>query len=199
MVLQAIYLRDRNAKLVRAWEQAFARFEQVEPSQEGFFDCRADAIVSPANSFGIMDGGLDAAIRDRLGHHVQHRVQEIIVSRYHGEMPVGVAEVVATDHDCWPYLIVAPTMRVPENVANTLNAYLAFRACLLAARHFCSDSSKPLIRSLLVPGLGTGVGGMEPRKCAAQMRVAYNYLSKPARIPSFDEIHRVHRGLRTAI
>lgn len=30
----------------------------------------AEAMVSPANSFGIMDGGLDAAIRDQLGFGV---------------------------------------------------------------------------------------------------------------------------------
>lgn len=30
-------------------------------------------MVSPANSFGITDGGLDAAIRDALGFAVQQR------------------------------------------------------------------------------------------------------------------------------
>jgi O-acetyl-ADP-ribose deacetylase (regulator of RNase III) len=199
VALEAIHLRDRSLKLVRAWEEVFSQFDEVDPAQEDFFDREADAMVSPANAFGIMDGGLDAAIRDHLGHHVQRRVQEMILSKYHGEMPVGVAEVVATDHDRWPYLVVAPTMRVPENVANTLNAYLAFRACLLAVRRFRGESSGPAIRSMLVPGLGTGVGGMEPRKCAAQMRVAYTLASKPARIPSFDEIHKVHRSLRTAM
>ncbi len=34
------------------------------------------------------------------------------------------------------YLISAPTMRVPENVENTPNAYLAFRATLLAGMFF---------------------------------------------------------------
>lgn len=32
----------------------------------------------------------------------------------------------------------------------------------------------PKIRSLLVPGLGTGVGDMPPERAARQMRIAYD-------------------------
>ena len=78
-------------------------------------------MVSPANSFGFMDGGLDLAIRDALGYGVQKAVQEIIRERHHGELPVGAAEVVETGHASWPFLVVAPTMRVPERVAQTLH------------------------------------------------------------------------------
>jgi hypothetical protein len=89
-------------------------------------------------------------------------------------------------------------MRVPENVAHTLNAYLAFRAILLAVRrHNTSEGSVP-IRSLLVPGLGTGIGAMEARRCAAQMRMAFDQVSKPARIPSYSLIHELHLKLRSA-
>jgi O-acetyl-ADP-ribose deacetylase (regulator of RNase III) len=53
-----------------------------------------------------MDGGLDLAIRDRPGRQVQTqvqaRVQEMIVAQHHGEMPVGMAAVVATEHAEWP-------------------------------------------------------------------------------------------------
>lgn len=52
------------------------------------------------------------------------------------------------------------------------------------------------IRSLVCCGLATGIGGMEPARCAAQMRVALEQVRKPARIPSFDQIHRVHAALR---
>ena len=48
-------------------------------------------MVSPASSFGIMDGGLDAAIQDVLGFAIQQRVQRVIVDRHHGELPVGAA------------------------------------------------------------------------------------------------------------
>lgn len=186
-----IRLVDHHTAMVRAWERAFEGAEEVEVSETDYFAHPADAMVSPANSFGIMDGGLDLAIRNELGFEVQKAAQRAIVERHHGELPVGTAEVVPTNDARWPLLVVAPTMRVPESVAHTLNAYLAFRAVLLAcARH--------PIASLVCCGLGTGIGGMEPARCAAQMRVALEHARKPARIPSFDQIHRVHTALRMA-
>lgn len=186
-----ILLVDRSDRLVEAWRQVFEGLADVEPLQDDFFAHPADAMISPANSFGIMDGGLDAAIRAELGHHVQTRVQEIILADFHGELPVGAAVSVDTDHERWPHLISAPTMRVPEPVEFSLNAYLAFRAVLLLAR-------REGYASVVCPGLATGIGGMSGRRCAGQMRAAYNQFLRPARIPGFEEIHRIHEALRTA-
>jgi O-acetyl-ADP-ribose deacetylase (regulator of RNase III) len=83
-------------------------------------------------------------------------------------------------------------MRIPESVAHTVHAYLAFRAALLAVR------AHGAIRSLVCPGLATGIGGMDPQRCAVQMRVALDQVRGPARIPSFERIHALHRALRTA-
>jgi len=188
-----ILLVDRTPALARAWRQAFDGVGDVEVIEGDYFARDADAMVSPANSFGIMDGGLDLAIRDELGLPTQRRLQEAIVARHHGELPVGCAEIVATGHARWPWLVAAPTMRVPESVANSLNAYLAFRATLLAcARH------EPRITSLVCCGLATGIGNMEPTRCAAQMRIAYKHVRDPARIPSFNQLHAVHAALRTS-
>ncbi|MFZ5889602.1 MAG: macro domain-containing protein [Myxococcota bacterium] len=193
-----VLLVDLLRPLIAAWQQAFAAIPDVEIREDDFFSLDADALVSPANSFGIMDGGLDLAIRARLGGDIEQRVQQRILSEHHGELPVGSAEVIETAHERWPFLVVAPTMRVPESVANTLNAYLAFRATLLALSKHNSSSSKP-IRSVVVPGLGTGIGGIDPRRCAAQMRIAFDQLSKPARIPSYSLIHDTHHKLRSAL
>lgn len=193
MPLEKITLVDRQGPLTSAWERAFEDVEAVRVVRGDFFEVPADAMVSPANSFGIMDGGLDRAIRDRLGFGVERAAQRRIVERHHGELAVGSAELVATEHPEWPWLVVAPTMRVPESVTHTLNAYLAFRAVLLAVR-----SHDAPIRSLVCPGLGTGIGGMDPQRCAVQMRVAYDQVSGPARIPSFQRIHALHQALRSA-
>jgi O-acetyl-ADP-ribose deacetylase (regulator of RNase III) len=74
------------------------------------FSVEADAMLSPANSFGIMDGGLDKAIRDVLGPSIEDKVRARIVERHH-ELPVGLAEVVPTGDSRWPLLVCAPTMR----------------------------------------------------------------------------------------
>jgi len=191
-----ILLIDRSAQLVDEWRRVFAGIGAVEVIAGDYFQRPADAIVSPANSFGIMDGGIDHAIRDRLGHIVQSRIQKVIVDKYHGELPVGCAEIVETNEPHWKYLIVAPTMRVPEPVAFTLNAYLAFRAILLAVENFNKNCGRREIDSLVCCGLGTGVGKVSPTKCAQQMRAAYQVMTEFSRILSFEAIHEIHRALQ---
>ena len=198
MLPSRILLVCQSRALVDAWSEVFVTFESVEVYEGDFFERDADAMVSPANSFGIMDGGLDAAIRSALGYQIESDVQAIILQKYHGELPVGVAEIVPTSNARWPFLVVATTMRVPESVANTLNAYLSFRAALLAVLRHNQGAGMSPIKSLLVPGLGIGVGRMDARRCAAQMRVALDNVSKPARIPSYSLIHEVHKKLRSA-
>ena len=180
------------------WRQVFSSYPEVEVVRGDYFQENADAIVSPANSFGIMDGGLDLAIRNELGFQIEIDIQEVILHKYHGEMPVGSAEIINTNHDKWSYIIAAPTMRMPENIAYTLNAYIAFRAILIAINSFNESLPKKPIKSLVCSGLGTGIGSMEPVKCAAQMRAAYKLIKEPARISSFAEIHKSHQTLLTA-
>src|SRR5262249_32572586 len=133
-MLDRILLIDNSVQLVRAWNEVFRDVEIVEASASDYFDHPADAMVSPANSFGIMDGGLDLAIREQLGVEVERRVRKVIEEKHHGEMPIGCAEIVATDNSRWPFLVSAPTMRVPEDISRTVHAYWAFRAILLAVQ-----------------------------------------------------------------
>jgi hypothetical protein len=58
-------------------------------------------------------------------------------------------------------------MRVPANVAHTINAYLAMKALLQEA------VAHPEALSVAVPGLCSMTGGMEPRQVARQMRIAH--------------------------
>ena len=196
--LEKLYLIDAKPELCDKWRQVFSSYSEVEVLTGDYFQQSADAIVSPANSFGIMDGGLDLAIRNKLGFQVETDIQEVILNKYHGEMPIGNAEIINTNHDQWSYMIAAPTMRIPENVAYTLNAYIAFRAILIAINGLNDCHPRKQIKSLICSGLGTGIGSMEPSKCAAQMRAAYKLIKEPARISSFAEIHKSHFALLTA-
>src|SRR5688500_18988399 len=109
----------------------------------------------------------------------------MLAERHHAELPVGGAEIVETGDERWPVMVFAPTMRVPDNVSRTTNAYLAFRAILLTVRRYNANRTKP-IRSLLCSGLCTGVGAMPARRCAAQMRIAYRQVREPPDLPSFE-------------
>jgi O-acetyl-ADP-ribose deacetylase (regulator of RNase III) len=50
------------------------------------FDC----IVSAANSFGLMDGGIDYAISTFFGWDLQRRVQKVIIEEYLGDSLWGL-------------------------------------------------------------------------------------------------------------
>ena len=102
MLPSHIMLVDRYQPLVAAWARAFSKIAAVSAEERDFFAQPADAMVSPANSFGIMDGGLDLAIRGELGVSIQRTVQARIVEAHHGEIAVGQAEVVETGDGRWP-------------------------------------------------------------------------------------------------
>lgn len=167
-----LHLRDRNGAVVSAWQRHFARLPDVHVSQGDIFDLRADAILSPANSFGFMDGGIDLAYTQRFGWQLQERLQDELRQHHLGELPVGQALVIETYDPEIPYLICAPTMRVPSRVDDTVNAYLAFRAALLAVREF-QGQHPGAITSVLSPGLCTAIGDMPGDRSAQQMAAAY--------------------------
>jgi hypothetical protein len=52
-------LRDIDKEVVQSWKRHFKGVENVNISSGDIFELKADAIVSPANSFGYMDGGID--------------------------------------------------------------------------------------------------------------------------------------------
>jgi O-acetyl-ADP-ribose deacetylase (regulator of RNase III) len=174
------HLRDRNPQIVEAWKEFFGRNDDFIIDCGHIFDkTKADAIVSPANSFGFMDGGIDAVYEMRFGTQIPQRLRNHIKAEWDGELLVGEAAIVATDDPDFPYLISAPTMRIPENVSDTVNAYLAFRAVLRLAKKFNRGGEK--IHSILCPGLGTAIGEMKPWQCAKQMHYAYEsiWLEQP--------------------
>jgi O-acetyl-ADP-ribose deacetylase (regulator of RNase III) len=188
-----ILLRDRNINLVNAWSKEFKNYHNVKISCGDIFGLSADAIISPANSFGFMDGGIDLRYTIYLGLDLQKALQNKIRSDFYGELPVGLAAIVETNNAKIKYLISCPTMRVPEDVSNTVNAYLAFRAGLTEAINFNRNNSEK-ITSILCPGLGTSSGMMPKTICAIQMKYAYDSIFGPGNDFPNDlwEAHDLH-------
>lgn len=54
-----IVLTAVDDPLASAWQRVGEKYEMVEVLQGSIFDSNCDAVVSPANSFGFMDGGID--------------------------------------------------------------------------------------------------------------------------------------------
>lgn len=198
-----IVLAATESRLADAWEKAFAGLDDVSVHRGSIFDVACDAVVSPANSFGFMDGGIDALYLDRFGIEVQTRLRHLILDRHHGELLVGGAEVAETDDRAQPYLIAAPTMRVPMVLGpETVNPFLATRAVLLLAEHGTAPTGERLsdcLRTIAFPGMGTGVGRVPAEICARQMRAAVDeILLDGYRMPkSWAEASERHQLLYT--
>lgn len=174
-----IVLAALDDELADAWERHCGDLPGVTVHHGSILDLDVNAVVSPANSFGFMDGGIDHLYSDRFGWHVQDRLQELIRTRHGGELLVGTAEIVETGRARPLFLIAAPTMRVPMVLRDTVNPYLAARAVFRLIRHgiipagdLAGESIANVVSSVAFPGLGTGVGRVGPNTCARQVRAA---------------------------
>lgn len=169
-------------------------------------DVDCDAVVSPANSFGFMDGGIDGRYLDHFGPEIQLSVRRQILFQHGGELLVGAADIVSTGDERIPFLIAAPTMRVPMKLGDTVNPYLAARAVfrLVAEGSFTTGghTGDPVgnhVRRIAMPGLGTGVGGVRALVCARQVRTAWDDVVRERyRLPtSWAEASERHQLLYT--
>jgi O-acetyl-ADP-ribose deacetylase (regulator of RNase III) len=134
------------------------------------------------------------------------RVRRQIFDYHYGEIVVGQADVVETGNEQITYFIFAPTMRVPMNLQETVNPYLAARAIFLLVMHgsfrsgeFKGQKISDRIKTIAFPGLGTGVGKVSYNICAHQVRSAIDdILLKQYRIPqSWAEASEKHQLLYT--
>jgi hypothetical protein len=53
-----LWLVDINSELVETWRKEFAGFDNVHTKCENILQIAENTIVSPANGYGYMDGGL---------------------------------------------------------------------------------------------------------------------------------------------
>lgn len=175
-----IILTAIDDALADAFEVHCGNIENVSVHRGSIFDVECDAVVSPANSFGFMDGGIDAWYCWRFGDGIQDAVRMAILRFWHGELPVGTAEIVETKDADVPYLIASPTMRVPMLLGkDTVNPYLAMRAVIMLIREGrfregvkAGQAIKNHIKTIALPGLGTGVGNVPFDLAAYQIKEA---------------------------
>lgn len=139
-----------------------------------------DAIVNPANSQLVMGGGVAGAIRRAGGREIEDEA----LSR----APIRVGNAVGTTSGRLHarYVIHAPTMTFPASRTDAK----AVHASTLAALNRASELG---VTSIAFPGMGTGVGGVEPKAAASVMLQAiYDHLQsattlKEIRLIAFDK------------
>ncbi len=183
-----VYLLDRNPEMVEAWTDCFITEESVEVLQMDFEEFMSvydvECVVSPANSFGIMDGGYDAAITRWFGEKLQKDVQKHILENYFGEQPVGTSFLIDTPQK-GVKLIHTPSMRVPERILDSTVVYQCMRTCLMAAY-------QNGIQSIVIPAFGGCTGGIPAKEVARMMYCAWLQIQNPPGELSWDYALETH-------
>ncbi len=117
---------------------------------------RADAICNPANSLMYMGGGAAGALKRAGGEEIEREALR------HAPVPVGKAIATTAGKLQARWVVHAPTMERPAMRTTSEKVYLATKAVLE-----CADAIGA--RSIAIPGMGTGVGGVSYRGAAKAM------------------------------
>lgn len=191
--------------LYHAFKKHFARFPQVEVVFKPFEQTQFDCVVSAANSFGLMDGGVDQCITDYFGVQMMKRVQQEVINQYYGEQPVGTSMIVRGNENFKfstdsidgskpnllknKYVAHTPTMRIPMDISKTHYAYAAMKAMLIAVeKHNIEvdefkkhniENHNTRIDVVVCPGLGTNAGRVPAEEAAKMMSLALHHFLNP--------------------
>ena len=167
-----IYFLDKSKAKMSFMKHYFQGEENVEFVCEDLETFLAktpvECVVSPANAFGIMDGGYDFYITKYFGQQLQDRVQEYIIKHYNGEQPLGTSFYIKANEK-GQSLIHTPTMQTPRAIKDKFLVYQCMRSTLLCAK-------KHRVKSIVIPLFGCGTGKVHPQIVAEMMSQAYDQL-----------------------
>jgi O-acetyl-ADP-ribose deacetylase (regulator of RNase III) len=190
-----LWLIHPDAAMCAAFRERFDGLPRVTVVQSKFEDLPPhDCFVTAANSFGIMNAGIDAAVVRFHGDDLRRRIQHRILNEFLGEQPIGSSFIETTGNPDYPFVAHSPTMRVPGSISGTDKVYAATWASLLAVYQF-KAARKGQIDSVVFPAMGAGFGGVPFGEVARQMAAAYrHYLSPPHRL-DWDTVILRHKAI----
>ncbi|HEX9058989.1 MAG TPA: macro domain-containing protein [Clostridia bacterium] len=163
---------DINNEVIESLKNQFGEDKGINFICGDILKVARGAVVSPANSYGYMDGGIDEAYIRYFGLELEVAVRNRL-SLIGGSLPVGSAFTIETGDERIPYMIFAPTMEMPGEVLPR-NCYLAMRAILREI-----DRSNGRYDEVYCPGLCTGTGYVSPESAAEEMYRAFmNWINK---------------------
>lgn len=195
-----LILFDLNKSICDAWSHQFADYNNVKVINDDFRNLKnyvsvnEKIILSTAgNSFGIMGGGIDWAIANYFSG-LEQDVRDIIQHYFLGEMPVGTSELIKVSNKYDPFfgVLYTPTMRVPMDIRNTFNVYLATIAAI--TEYTLSEQTNDC--TLALPGFGGKCGRVSPNIIAKQMEFAYIRIMNRIKITNHDQMFMYHKALQ---
>lgn len=181
MVVHLLFF-DYNKKNVKAYSKyikidtpQFKSITVCEDVKKLVEEFSVTFIVSPANSLGFMNGGIDAIYMEMfpdIQKTVQNEIAKfnIVTSLGRKVLPIGSTLVVKTNDSKTPYLCCCPTMFMPGKLSQADNVYWAFVGLLQTMKHYTS------VEKVVVacPCLGTGVGGLKAKNSAKEIQRAFD-------------------------
>lgn len=186
-----ITILDNSPQMAAAIRAAFLTRPEVEVACSdlaSYLDCHnVSCVVSPANSFGLMDGGFDAVITSYFGDSLQRGVQRYIRDLFHGEQPVGTAFIISIPHSD-KKLIHTPSMRAPSPIRDPMVIYQCMRVTLL-------EAIRSGIDSIVIPVFGGGAGKVDASICAKAMYLGYMQVVSPIEKPDWNKVLQSERKL----
>lgn len=193
-----IYLLDHNKKITDAWEEAFIPLADYESNLFIVNDTlndfltnhpNIDGIVSPANSFGIMDGGYDKAIINIFGDGLQRKVRETLYWEFGGYQTPGTCFPIPIDRGT--ILLHTPSMRYPEEIADNR---IIFDCMYNTIRTAMINNCKAIV----IPAFGGCTGGVKPEIIAKYMRLGYEYALYRDILSNWDEVRTMRSNFYKA-
>src|SRR3954465_7659718 len=120
---------------------------QVHVAKAEIWTLPVDAVVNPANSLGIMGGGIGGAIRRPGGDGIRRAAM--------AAAPIAVGAALVTTAGQLPakHVIHVPTMEEPGMMIGAENVRRAARAALIAA-------DRNGFKVIAIPGIGTDLGNV---------------------------------------
>lgn len=178
-----LWLIHPDVAMCEAFRARFDGLPRVTVMQSRFEDLPPhDCFVTAANSFGIMNAGIDAAVIRFHGEELMRRIQFRILDEFLGEQPIGTSIIESTGNPDYPFVAHSPTTRVPGSIEGTDKVYAATWASLIAVYRHKAQKGDP-IESVVFPAMGAGFGGVPYTEVARQMAAAYrHYLNPPHRM-----------------
>lgn len=183
--MKLLFWSYNDPELHQAWSTHLSEFDFVEIREGDILSEPVDVLVSPANSFGFMDGGIDLHYRNFFGKELEQRVKDEIIKYHYGELMIGAKCTIPIMHSDFQWLLVVPTMRTPTILRpSDPNIYYAAKAI---ARFAIGHQKEEHDIKISVPGLGTGVGKMPPDICAQHVKLAIQRTMEPWYPESFSD------------
>jgi O-acetyl-ADP-ribose deacetylase (regulator of RNase III) len=168
---------DRNVDVIQAYASLFSKESNVKMRVGDILKEESGALVSPANCYGNMDGGIDKKYNEYFSKmDLESEIMGYINDFHGGKLEIGNAQIIPTNSEKFKYVIFSPTVQKPGELAKPENIQKAMFAIInevtIYNKKFPSENRLE-IDKILIPGLGTGYGNLNPIVSAQYAKKGY--------------------------